>query len=102
MFFLLFIIVFLIAGIVLGYEGFLDILLSPIDIIEDVFDLELTGEKDKGQVTRLWDVYLLGPFMIWFGVSGTCMPMWARVAMGISGFYTMAYNGRNYLRKQAA
>ena len=52
---------------------------------------------DKSQGIRLVDVFLLGPFMIWFGIMAEAMPTWSRVLMVLFGVATIYYNGRNYL-----
>ena len=52
----------------------------------------------KSQQVRLWDVFVLGPFMLWFGWAAQGVPEWARYAMMIAGITTVAYNGANYLR----
>lgn len=53
---------------------------------------------DRVQEIRLIDVFLLGPFMIWFGVNATGVPEWAGILMVISGVLIIAYNAKNYLR----
>ena len=53
----------------------------------------------KSQNVRLIDVFLLGPFMVWFGINATGVPEWAGTLMIISGIGTIIYNGRNYLLK---
>lgn len=55
----------------------------------------------KTQGIRLMDVFLLGPFMVWFGASAKSMPVWARTTMVLAGIGTSVYNGVNYLRVQA-
>jgi len=50
----------------------------------------------KPQYVRLVDVFLLGPFMIWFGYRST-LPAWPKLLMMAAGVGTIAYNGRNYL-----
>jgi hypothetical protein len=57
---------------------------------------------DKSQAVRLVDVFVLGPFMAWFGWRAEAMPAWARVALVASGVATVAYNGRNYLLERGA
>lgn len=52
----------------------------------------------KGQTVRLWDVFALGPFMVWFGLRAKEMPTAARVILVGSGIATVAFNGVNYLR----
>lgn len=59
--------------------------------------LKQPGRKEffqKGQFTRLIDVFLLGPFMVKFGsmhngIAGTIMI--------ISGLLTIFYNGYNFI-----
>jgi hypothetical protein len=75
-----------------------DLLLSPIEALGAFFGLKFRTEKyDKGQNLRLIDVFLLGPFMIWFGYKSQVTGRWI---MMISGGLTIAYNGRNYLRNR--
>jgi len=50
------------------------------------------------QAIRLVDMFLLGPVMIWFGVSASNMPMIARAFLFMSGVATIAFNWRNYQR----
>jgi len=59
-------------------------------------DLPIELEGAFFQVARLGDVFLLGPFMIWFAVSADRAPDWARLLMGVSGLMTMGFNLRNY------
>ena len=54
-------------------------------------------EGDKSQEIRLVDVFLLGPFMIWFGVASEGVPEWAGIFMIVFGVFTIVYNARNYL-----
>ena len=51
----------------------------------------------KSQPVRLVDIFLLGPFMIWFGLIATGVSVTFKVIMVISGIATVIYNGRNYL-----
>lgn len=55
---------------------------------------------EKTQEIRLVDIFLLAPFLVWFGITATGVPQWAKFVMVISGILTAAYNGRNYLRKR--
>lgn len=54
-------------------------------------------EISKSQPIRLMDVFLLGPFMIWFGIVATEIEFMFRVGMVASGALTIIYNGLNYL-----
>lgn len=49
------------------------------------------------QKVRLVDVFLLGPFMIWFGVAAEGVAEWTGVLMIVSGVATVLYNAKNYL-----
>ncbi len=51
----------------------------------------------KTQRVRLFDVLVLGPFMIWFADQADDSPYEARLALAAAGFATIAYNARNYL-----
>ena len=56
---------------------------------------ELLG---KSQWVRLLDVFILGPFMIWYALS-TWSVVDPKVGMAllISGVLTIVYNGANWL-----
>lgn len=54
----------------------------------------------KAQSIRLMDVFLLGPFMIWFGFVAQSISTIPKIIMIISGAGTIIYNGRNYLLKR--
>lgn len=61
----------------------------------------MAGELDlKGQGVRLVDVFLLGPFMVWFGLAAKDVHPAARVTMVASGVGTIIFNGVNYLRRR--
>lgn len=58
------------------------------------------GAEGKSQWVRLIDVFVLGPFMIWYAVvtadaTGTAG---AALALFISGVLTIVYNGFNWLQ----
>jgi len=59
-----------------------------------------TDDISKPQNVRLADVFVLGPFSIWFGMKAKEMPSWARAAMVMYGVGTIGYNGQNYLETQ--
>ena len=60
------------------------------------------ADEGKSQGVRLFDVFALGPFMVWFGAEAKDVPEAARFVMIVSGLATIVYNGANYwrLRKQ--
>ena len=51
----------------------------------------------KSQRVRLVDVFALGPFMVWYGLTTKRPPGWARTLMVVAGVATVLYNARNYL-----
>ena len=59
-------------------------------------------ELGKPQNVRLADVFVYGPFSVWFGVKADEMPGWARAAMVAYGIGTIVYNGNNYLKIREA
>lgn len=50
----------------------------------------------KGQRMRLVDVFLLGPFLVWYGIRSDGMGELERAALVASGVGTIVYNARNY------
>lgn len=52
----------------------------------------------KGQIPRLWDVFVLGPAMIWAASQRKPLPPAVRVLLFTAGVATIVYNGRNYYR----
>ncbi len=55
---------------------------------------------DKGQGVRLLDIFVLGPFMIWFGVEAKGLNQMSKNTMIAAGISTIVYNARNFLIKQ--
>lgn len=55
----------------------------------------------KSQDIRLIDVFVLGPFMVWFALKARGVPEWARYVMLASGVLTSVYNGVNYLAERS-
>lgn len=54
----------------------------------------------KTQAVRLADVFAIGPLMIYAATKTEDLPMWVRVALGLCGAGTIAYNGVNYLEQK--
>jgi hypothetical protein len=54
-------------------------------------------KSSKSQQIRLVDVFLLGPFMIWFGAMATGVSSIFKIIMIIFGIATIIYNGYYYL-----
>lgn len=60
------------------------------------------SEIGKTQQMRLIDVFLLGPFMVWFSAKASRMPELARVTLAVAGLLTSLYNGHHFLREEIA
>ena len=60
----------------------------------------MSGIDEKTQEIRLMDIFLLAPFMVYFGITATGVPQWTKFTMVVAGILTAIYNGRNYLRKR--
>ena len=56
----------------------------------------------KPQALRLWDVFFLGPFLIYLGYTSKSMHGLARGGLVTTGALTILYNGRNYLLNEKA
>jgi len=64
----------------------------------------------KSQWVRLVDVFVLGPFLIWFALESAkkvdaahavdlpTIPVWAVFGLFVSGVLTIVYNGANWLQ----
>lgn len=51
---------------------------------------------EKSADVRLLDVFVLGPFMIWFGLTARGVSPLARSAMVVAGIGTIVYNAGTY------
>ena len=65
------------------------------------FDTAKAEEMGKAQTVRLYDVFLLGPFMMWAATQTKPLPRWAKATLFISGVATVVYNLHNYGRVEA-
>jgi len=58
---------------------------------------------EKSQITRLLDVFLLGPFIIWYAIyyeytsKNEKVPSYIKIILIVIGIATILYNGYNYL-----
>lgn len=53
---------------------------------------------EKSQGLRLIDVFILGPFMIWYALcTKSCMDTISFAALFTFGLLTILYNGYNYV-----
>lgn len=57
--------------------------------------LNLQGSFFQG--ARVVDVFVLGPFMVWYAWRSPTMPDWARLLLAVGGLMTVGFNLRNYL-----
>ena len=57
---------------------------------------ETVQEYQKGQVVRLFDIFVIGPITIYAGTKGAFHP-WIKILLILIGLGTIWYNGKNYL-----
>ena len=57
-------------------------------------------EYQKSQAVRLYDVFLLAPFLIYVGYKAKGLQNWERYGIYLIGVSTLLYNGRNYLKNK--
>lgn len=48
------------------------------------------------QKPRLFDMFALGPFMIWYATKSKDMGIWPRRTLFVAGVMTIIYNWKNY------
>ena len=70
------------------------ILIILISIFTPMKKLEKKEFYQKGQFTRLIDVFILGPFMVKFGLLNQGLEGYVMI---LSGALTIFYNGYNFL-----
>lgn len=54
----------------------------------------------KSQKVRAFDVYALGPFMLWYAMKSKGMGSWPRRTLFVAGVMTIVYNWGNYRKVQ--
>ena len=59
------------------------------------------NEYQKSQVVRLYDVFLLAPFLMYIGYKGKGISNLERNAIYLIGVGTLVYNARNYLKNKS-
>jgi hypothetical protein len=59
----------------------------------------MPAEIKKSQMVRLWDVFGLGPAMIYIGSTGK-LKQWEKLLLIGAGIGTIYYNGMNYLKNR--
>ena len=58
------------------------------------------NEHQKSQIVRLYDVFLLAPFLLYVGYKAKGIKNWERYGIYFIGISTIIYNGRNYLKNK--
>ena len=61
--------------------------------------MEYPEEIKKSQFVRLWDIFALGPAMMYIGYAEKLEP-WEKVLLIGAGLGTIIYNGQNYLENR--
>jgi hypothetical protein len=59
--------------------------------VYDSFD-----ELAKGQKVRLFDVYALGPFLLYAATRKSPLGRWTKRTLFVAGVMTIIYNWKNY------
>lgn len=57
-------------------------------------------EFQKSQAVRLYDVFLLAPFLLYVGYKAKGLSDFERYGVYFIGITTILYNGRNYLKNK--
>ena len=60
----------------------------------------MNDEIGKTQNIRLVDVFILAPFMIYFGLKAKGISKTEKSIMVLAGIGTALYNGNNYLKQK--
>lgn len=55
----------------------------------------------KEQKVRAFDIYALGPFLIWYAMRSKSMGRWSRRTLFVAGVYTVIYNWKAYRALEA-
>jgi len=65
-----------------------------------IFDKQTNTIKEyqKSQFVRLYDVFLLAPFLLYVGYNAKGISQWQRYGVYFIAVSTIWYNGRNYLK----
>lgn len=66
---------------------------------DDKIALDFIVEVQKSQITRLVDVFAIGPIMIYAG-SYKALPAFIRFALIVIGVSTIYYNGKNFIANE--
>ena len=55
-------------------------------------------EFQKSQIVRLYDIFLLAPFLLYVGYKAKGLKNWEKYGIYLIGITTILYNGRNFLK----
>lgn len=58
------------------------------------------NEYQKSQIVRLYDVFLLAPFLFYVGHKAKGIKEWQRYGVYAIALTTILYNGRNYIKNK--
>jgi len=56
-------------------------------------------EFKKSQEVRLWDVFFIGPYLVWIALKGRVSTL-DKIVLGLLGGATIVYNYRNYIKNR--
>jgi len=54
-------------------------------------------EYQKSQLIRLYDVFLIAPFLFYITLKKDPLENWEKLGVGLIAAGTLIYNGQNYL-----
>ncbi len=57
----------------------------------------MVKEYQKSQTIRLYDVFILAPFLFYIAIKNERLKDWERAGVGLIAAGTLLYNGKNYL-----
>jgi hypothetical protein len=60
----------------------------------DLNNIESVPENKK----RPFDIFVLGPFLIWYGIKSKSMPPLARKIIVSAGIWQIYYHGKEYIK----
>jgi len=63
-------------------------------------DISTIKEYQKSQAVRLYDVFLLAPFLLYVGYKAKGLSQFEKYGIYFIGISTILYNGRNYLKNK--
>ena len=63
-------------------------------------DTSTIKEYQKSQAVRLYDVFLLAPFLLYVGYKAKGLSKFQKYGVYFIGITTILYNGRNYLKNK--